>query len=132
MLSEFRDRVLAGDAEEQMLDLMLKGFQAEGLLKARGQQRSDSTHVLAAVREMTRVEFLGETLRYALNALAEVAPIWLGSVKKQVLQVVHSLNWVRWCNSIHHERHEWTNEPFLVVRPRLSLGLDIALYLTRF
>jgi transposase len=29
---------------------------------------------------MTRVEFLGETLRYALNALAEVAPIWLQSV----------------------------------------------------
>lgn len=80
VLSEFRDRLLAGHVEEQLLDLMLKRFQRQGLLKARGQQRSDSTHVLAVVREMTRVEFLGETLRYALNTLAEVAPTWLQSI----------------------------------------------------
>lgn len=76
ILSEFRDRLLEGSAEEQILDLMLKRFQAGGLLKEQGQQRSDSTHVVAAIREMTRVEFLGETLRYALNTLAEVAPMW--------------------------------------------------------
>lgn len=74
VLSEFHDRLLKGSAEEKMLALILQRFQAEGLLKARGQQRSDSTHVVAAVRAMTRVEFLGETLRYALNTLAEVAP----------------------------------------------------------
>lgn len=55
VLSEFRDRLLAGGVEEQLLDLMLNRFQRQGLLKARGQQRSDSTHVLAVVREMTRV-----------------------------------------------------------------------------
>lgn len=80
VLSEFRDRLRTGSAEEQILNLMLKQFQIQGLIKVRGQQRSDSTHVLATIREMTRVEFLGETLRYALNALAEVAPIWLQSV----------------------------------------------------
>lgn len=79
VLSEFRDRLLAGGVEDQILDLMLKRFQAHGLLKGR-QQRSDSTHVVGVVREMTRVEFLGETLRYALNSLAEVVPSWLQSV----------------------------------------------------
>lgn len=47
--------------------------------QVRGQQRTDSTYVSAAVREMTRLEFLGETLGYALNALAQAAPIWLQS-----------------------------------------------------
>jgi transposase len=80
ILSEFRDRLLEGSAEEQILNSMLKWFQARELLRGRGQQRSDSTHVVTAVREMMRVEFLGETLRYALNTLVEIAPTWLQSV----------------------------------------------------
>jgi transposase len=48
-----------------------------GLLKARGQQRTDSTHVLAAIRVMHRLELVAETLRAALNDLATVAPAWL-------------------------------------------------------
>ena len=48
-----------------------------GLLKARGRQRTDSTHVLAAVRDLNRIELLAETLRAALNAVAVVAPDWL-------------------------------------------------------
>jgi len=79
VLSEFRDRLLEGAAELQLLDRMLEEFQTRGLLKARGTQRSDSTQVLTVAREMTRLEFLGETLRYALNTLAEVAPSWLQS-----------------------------------------------------
>lgn len=77
VLSEFRDRLLEGAAEQQILDLMLERFQAQGLLKARGNQRSDSTQVLTVAREMTRLEFLGETLRYTLNTLATVVPHWL-------------------------------------------------------
>lgn len=79
-LSEFRDRLLKGNAEEQLLNSMLVRLQQAELLKAGGQQRSDSTHVLAAVRAMNRIEFLGETMRYALNTLAEIAPTWLQSV----------------------------------------------------
>jgi transposase len=47
------------------------------LLKARGQQRTDSTHILAAVRVLNRLELVAETLRAALNELAAVAPAWL-------------------------------------------------------
>ncbi len=40
-------------------------------------QRTDSTHVLGAIRAITRLECVGETLRAALNTLAMVAPDWL-------------------------------------------------------
>src|SRR5206468_1711075 len=47
------------------------------LLKARGTQRTDSPHILAAIRTLNRLELVGETMRYALNRLAVVAPAWL-------------------------------------------------------
>jgi transposase len=80
VLSEFRDRLLAGSAEELLLDKVLQHCQRQGLLKRRGQQRTDSTHVVAAIRALGRLELVGETLRAALNDLAAVAPQWLQSV----------------------------------------------------
>jgi transposase len=77
VLSEFRDRLLAGSAEERLLDTLLERCRALGLLKARGRQRMDSTHVLAAIRVLSRLELVAETLRAALNDLATVAPDWL-------------------------------------------------------
>src|SRR5499426_368443 len=77
VLSEFRDRLLAGSAAELLLDKLLARCRALGLLTARGQQRTDSTHVLAAIRVMNRLELVAETLRAALNAVATVAPAWL-------------------------------------------------------
>ena len=77
VLSEFRTRLLEGNAGQRLLDRMLEQFQTYGLLKAGGQQRTDSTHVLAAVRELNRLENVGETLRHALNSLTVVAPDWL-------------------------------------------------------
>jgi transposase len=62
------------------LDKVLACCQAQGLLKSRGQQRTDSTHVLAAIRVLNRLELVGETLRAALNELACQAPEWLQSV----------------------------------------------------
>jgi transposase len=76
-LSKFRARLLAGSSEMTLLETMLERFKAQGLLKARGQQRTDSTHVLAAIRALNRLECVGETLRAALNSLATIAPEWL-------------------------------------------------------
>ena len=56
---------------------MLDRFTDRGLLKRRGHQRTDSTHIVAAVRSLNRLEIVGETLHAALNALAQVAPGWL-------------------------------------------------------
>jgi transposase len=77
ILTPYRDRLLAGGAEEQCFTEMLTHFRARGLLRARGQQRTDSTHVLAAIRDLNRLELIGETLRHALNCLAVVLPDWL-------------------------------------------------------
>jgi transposase len=77
VLSEFRTRLVAGGAEQQLLDTLLNWARLFGVLKARGRQRTDSTHVVAAVRALNRLERVGETLRAALNSLAVVAPEWL-------------------------------------------------------
>jgi transposase len=77
VLSEFRQRLIAKGAEARLFEVMLVGFQERELLKAGGKQRTDSTHILANVRELNRIEFVGETLRAALNDLATVAPDWL-------------------------------------------------------
>jgi transposase len=77
ILSEFRARLIVGAAEERLLTTMLDRFTDRGLLKNRGHQRTDSTHIVAAVRSLNRLEIVGETLHAALNTLAQVAPTWL-------------------------------------------------------
>jgi transposase len=79
-LSAFRDRLLAGEAEELLLEKLLHHCQAFGILRAHGQQRTDATHVWAAIRVLNRLELLGETLRATLNDLATVAPDWLRGI----------------------------------------------------
>ena len=70
VLSEFRDRLLAGEAEERLLNRLLTCCKERGLVKARRRQRTDSTYVLAAIRVLNRLELVGETLRAALNEIA--------------------------------------------------------------
>jgi transposase len=77
VLCEFRARLIAGGLEQSLLEAMLTRYRERGLLKARGRQRTDSTHVLAAVRKLNRLENVGEMLRAALNSLAAAAPDWL-------------------------------------------------------
>src|SRR5262249_22127876 len=77
VLSEFRTRLIAGAAEQRLLDMLLDRCRERGWLKARGRQRTDSTHVLARVRAVNRLECVAETLRAALNSLAVAAPEWL-------------------------------------------------------
>ena len=74
VLCEFRDRLAAGGAEWLLFEVLLTWCRERRLLRARGRQRTDSTHVLAAVRALNRVEVVGETLRHALDSLAVAAP----------------------------------------------------------
>jgi transposase len=80
VLSEFRQRLLQGQKEQVLLDVLLDELKKRGWLKARGKQRTDSTHVLAAVRQLNRLEMVGETMRQALNELAEADPEWLKTI----------------------------------------------------
>ncbi len=77
VLSEFRSRLVDGQAEQLLLDTVSDQLSERGLIHERGRQRTDSTHVLAAVRVLNRLERVGETLRAALNDLAVMAPEWL-------------------------------------------------------
>ena len=74
---EFRARLLGGGQDQRLLEIRLACLGERGLVKARGKPRTDSTHVLAAIRTLNRLEFVGETLRAALHALAQAAPAWL-------------------------------------------------------
>jgi transposase len=66
VLCKFRARLLAGQEEGRLLEALLEACKAQGLLKARGRARTDSTHVLAAVRALNRLESITETLRAPL------------------------------------------------------------------
>jgi len=80
VLSEFRARLIQGQTQTQLLDTLLQAFKKRGWLKGRGRQRTDSTHRLAAVRQVNRLELVGETVRRTLNELAMAAPEWLKGV----------------------------------------------------
>ena len=77
VLSQFRKRLLAGGEEQVILEEMLLRFEEKGLLKTKGVQRTDSSHILAATRELNRLELVGETMRHLLEVLAVSYPGWL-------------------------------------------------------
>lgn len=79
VLSKFRSRLLAEGAETLLLEALLDRCKEQGLLRQRGQARTDSTHVLASVKMLNRLENATETLRAALNAVATEAPEWLAA-----------------------------------------------------
>ena len=77
VLSEFRNRLICAGKEAVLLERLLEECQHRGWLGSGGKQRSDSTHVVAAIRRLHRLEVIGETLRAALNSLAVAVPEWL-------------------------------------------------------
>ncbi|TCO54794.1 IS1182 family transposase [Actinocrispum wychmicini] len=77
VLSEFRDRLVAQDAGVRILDTILDAAREKGLVKKRGRARTDSTHVVGAIRQINRLGLVGESLRAALEQLADAAPEWL-------------------------------------------------------
>ncbi len=108
ILSDFRARLVTGGSEQILLTVLLERCKAVGMVASGGKQRTDSTHILASVRVLNRLECVGETLRAALNTLAVVAPDWL--------QAQISSDW--------HDRYDMRIES---PRPRLSAKVFDAL-----
>jgi transposase len=77
VLSEFRGRLLAHESDYLLLELLLDQAKAHGWLKAGGRQRTDSTHILAAIQRLNRIELVGQTMQHALNEIARREPAWL-------------------------------------------------------
>jgi hypothetical protein len=80
VLSEFRIRVVAHGLQGRVRDLLLDALRTEGLVGAGGKARTDSTHVISAVRDLNRLELAGEGVRAVVEALAVAAPDWLPTV----------------------------------------------------
>jgi transposase len=74
VLSEFRQRLTEGQKAHIFLDVLLEKLKKRGWISARTKQRTDSTHILAVVRQLNRLEMVGETMHRALNELAEADP----------------------------------------------------------
>jgi transposase len=77
VLSEFRDRLQSDGAALRLLTQLLEHAHGQGLLRERGAQRTDGTHVIAAVRRLNRLQLVQETMRQVLDVLSLVAPSWL-------------------------------------------------------
>jgi transposase len=115
ILREFRNRLIESNFERQLLDLMLAKFQSVKLIKSRGQQRTDSTHVEAAIRKLNRLELVGETLRHTLNELATFAPDWL-------ITVVHN-DWID-LYTTRFEQYRLPKEKAEQIKLALRIGAD--------
>nr|NKB72463.1 IS5/IS1182 family transposase [Candidatus Latescibacterota bacterium] len=114
VLSEFRTRLIVGSAEHILLETMLTCFQERALLKAGGKQRTDATHVLAAIRTLTRLELIAETMTHTLNILATVSPDWLQG----------------WVPAVWHERYDKRIDEYRLPqaeKKRLALAQQIGL-----
>jgi transposase len=96
VLSEFRSRLVAAGLERKIFDLLLERLKGLGLVNAGGTQRTDSTHVLARIRELNRLELAGETVRAALEALAAAVPGWLATVIDASWQEVYGQRIDNW------------------------------------
>jgi len=77
VLAEFRGKVAGAGLEQVALEALLAQLAAGGLVKAGGKQRTDSTHVVAAVAALNRLELAGQSVRAALEALTAAHPGWV-------------------------------------------------------
>jgi len=77
LLHDLRQRILAPEAGQRFLATFLATCKVRGWIKARGTQRTDSTHVLAAIRTLHRVACVLEAMPYALNQLSAADPVWM-------------------------------------------------------
>jgi transposase len=73
VLADFRERLAEDGRADRLLDLALARLKEAGLVSERATQRTDSTHVLAAVRDLTRLELVTEAVRAALEEVARTA-----------------------------------------------------------
>lgn len=76
VLSEFRDRLLRGQAERRVFDRLVAILRAKGLIKERGKQRTDSLAMLTKVRQLSRLEMVVESLRLAVSAVLKAQRSW--------------------------------------------------------
>jgi transposase len=78
---DVRERLLTHEATQRLLDTFLMACKARGYITGRGTQRTDSTSVVAAIRRLSSLACVQETMRHALNQRREDNASW---VRQQV------------------------------------------------
>jgi transposase len=80
VLHDFRQRLLQHNLAPRLFDLVLTRLGELGLLRPRGQQRTDGSYVLAATHQLNRLELVRETMAVALEALVDRDLAWLQAI----------------------------------------------------
>jgi transposase len=93
VLHDFRQRLLRKEAAVRMFDRVLTRLAELGLVRPRGQQRSDGSYVLAATHHLSRLELVCETMAVALEALADDHPAWLRAIAQSHWYERYSQEW---------------------------------------
>ena len=76
-LCNFRKRLLAHGREGVVFERILTYLRERGYVKGGGKQRTDSTHIVGQVMELSRLELVWESVRVALNALISSDAPWV-------------------------------------------------------
>jgi transposase len=74
VLCYFRQRLLEQDQAGAAFRAVLEALQEEGLVPKKTRQRLDSTHLIGVVARLSTLDCIRETLRMALEELAEALP----------------------------------------------------------
>lgn len=86
ILCDFRQRILAHGKEALIFETVLRKVQSLGFLKKRGKQRTDALAVIGAVRQLSVLETVSETLRTALRAMVKAEAGWVDQVVPAVFK----------------------------------------------
>jgi hypothetical protein len=111
-LSEFQVRLVAGHAEQLLLETLTAPSRERALLKIRGRQRTDSTHILAVIRALKRLERSGENLPHNIAARRELAAT-IEADRRQLLKALDTpadLPWLREIPAIYTLCQGWTEQ----------------------
>ncbi|WP_228120252.1 hypothetical protein [Streptomyces fagopyri] len=73
VLADFRVRLGQDGRADRLLDLTRARLKEAGLVRERATERTDSTHVLAAVRDLARLELVTEAVRAVPEEVARTA-----------------------------------------------------------
>ncbi|WP_236052116.1 transposase [Nonomuraea cypriaca] len=99
VLSEFRTRVVAHGLEERALDLLLAKLVDRGLVKAGGKQRTDSTHVISAVRDLNRLEVSPSSRRWSVAPRRGRAARLRAAAARLMRLAISGIHSGMWCMS---------------------------------
>lgn len=86
-LCNFRKRLQAHERGPELLEQVVAYLVKQGFIKSKSKQRTDATHMLGLVEDLSRLELVWESLRLTLKGVVTVDAAWLSNhVPTQVVE----------------------------------------------